>query len=137
MGWQIEYFEPKQTVVIKTSGPQDIEMARQMVVEAAELAAKFGAKRFLKDDRDSVLELSTVEIYWFPQVLVEGGIPRDSRIAVIRNSVPSQAVDFEFFRTRMYNEGMPNVRIFGGSKEQALEWLAESTSAKTGPLPSP
>jgi hypothetical protein len=137
MGWQIEYFEPKQTVVIKTSGSQDIAMARQMVVEAAHLAAKFGAKRFLKDDRDSVLELSTVEIYWFPQVLLEGGIPRDSRIAVIRNSVPSQAADFEFFKTRMYNEGMPNVRIFGESTEQALEWLAEPTPAKTGPLLPP
>ena len=137
MGWQIDYLEDAQTVVIKTSGSQDIAMARQMVVEAADLAAKFGAKRFLKDDRDSVLKLTTVEIYGFPRLLLEGGIPKDSRIAVIKNSVPSQAADFEFFKTRMYNEGMPDVRIFAGSREQALEWLLEPAPAKTGPLPPP
>lgn len=136
MGWQIEYLEPERTVVIKTSGSQDIAMARQMVIEAAGLAAKFGAKRFLKDDRDSVLKLTTVEIYGFPRVLLEGGIPRDSRIAVIQNAVPSQAADFQFFKTRMYNEGMPDVRVFAGSREEALEWLTQPAPAKTElPLP--
>lgn len=137
MGWQIEYLEHERTVVIKTSGSQDVVMARQMVIEAADLAARFGAKRFLKDDRDSVLKLTTVEIYGFPRILLEGGIPRDSRIAVIMNAVPSQAADFQFFKTRMYNEGMPDVRIFAGSREQALEWLVEPAPATTGLLPPP
>jgi hypothetical protein len=137
MSWQIEYLQHAQTVVIKTSGFQDIAMARQMVVEAADCAAKFGAKRFLKDDSDSVLKLTTVEIYGLPGLLVAGGIPRDSRIAVIKNSVPSQAGDFQFFKTRMYNEGMPHVQIFAGSREQALEWLTEPAPAKTGPLLPP
>jgi hypothetical protein len=112
-------------------------MARQMVIEAAELAARFGAKRFLKDDSDSVLKLTTVEIYGFPSVLLDGGIPRDSRIAVITNAIPSQAADFQFFKTRMYNEGMPDVRIFAGSREQALEWLMQPAPVKTGLLPPP
>jgi hypothetical protein len=84
-----------------------------------------------------VLKLTTVEIYGFPRVLLEGGIPRESKIAVIMNAVPSQAADFEFFKTRMYNEGMPDVRIFADSREQAFEWLMEPAPAKTVPLLPP
>jgi hypothetical protein len=137
MGWQIEYLEHERAVVIKTSGAQDIAMARQMAIEAADLATRFGAKRFLKDDRDSTLELTTVEIYGFPSVLLDAGIPRDSRIAVIMKAGSSQSAEFEFFKTRMYNEGMPDVQIFPGSREQALEWLTQPLPAKAGPLPLP
>lgn len=137
MSWQIEYLEHARTVVVKTSGPQDIAMARQMVTEASDLAARFGAKRFLKDDRDSILELTAVEIYGFPRLLLEAGIPRDSRIAVIMNSGSSQAGDFQFFKTRMYNEGVQDVRIFDDSREEALAWLTEPPPPKTGLLPLP
>jgi hypothetical protein len=137
MSWQIEYLESARTVVVKTSGLQDIAMARQIVSEAANLAAKFDAKRFLKDDRDSILELTAVEIYGFPKLLLEAGIPRDSRIAVIRNADSSQAADFQFFKTRMYNEGVPDVRIFDDSRERAIAWLTEPPPPKTGLLPLP
>src|SRR6185503_3838484 len=102
MSWEIRYLEREHTVLVKTSGPQDMAMARQMVNEAVDLAARFGAKRFLKDDRDSVLQLTPVEIYGFPNLLLEAGIPRDCRIAVIINAGSLQASDFQFFKTRMY-----------------------------------
>lgn len=137
MGWQMEYLAHERTVVVKTSGSQDMAMAREMVIEAADLAARFGAKRFLKDDSDSVLELTTVEIYGLPRLLLEGGIPRDSRIAVIMNAASSQAADFQFFKNRMYNEGMPHVRIFAGSRQQALDWLTQPAPVKTGSLLPP
>jgi hypothetical protein len=133
MSWQIRYLEQERVVVVKTSGPQDMAMARQMVTEAVELSARFDAKRFLKDDRDSVLQLTAVEIYSFPNLLLEAGIPRDCKIAVIINANSLQASDFQFFKSRMYNEGIPDVRIFDGSEEQALEWLVEPPPPKSGP----
>ena len=137
MSWEIRYLERERTVLVKTSGPQDMAMARQMVNEAVDLAARFGAKRFLKDDRDSVLQLTPVEIYGFPNLLLEAGIPRDCRIAVIINAGSLQASDFQFFKTRMYNEGMSDVRIFDSSEKQALEWLMEPPPPKTGLRPPP
>jgi hypothetical protein len=123
VSWKIEHLEPEKTILIETSGAQDISMVRQMTAEVVELALRFGVTRFLKDDREADLQLTTLEIYEIPKILAELGIPRSSRIAVLMNSSSTQRRDFEFFKTRMHNEGMPEARIFVDSKEDALGWL--------------
>jgi hypothetical protein len=131
VSWQIRFLELERTIVITTSGSQDMEHAQQMATEAVETATKHGAKRFLKDDRNSVLELTTVEIYGIPNLLLKAGIPRDSRVAVLIGSRCAQQADFEFFKSRMYNEGVPDVRIFTDSWGHALAWLTEEEPGKT------
>lgn len=130
MSWNIEYLESESTILITTSGAQDMAAVQQMATEVAELAARFGVTRFLKDDREATLQLSTMEIFDVPKILTELGIPNSSRIAVVIKGSTAQARDFRFFETRSHNEGRHYVRIFTDSKEQALQWVTAKSPSE-------
>jgi len=123
MSWKIEYLEPHKTISITTLGPQDMSMVMRMTTEVAALAAQYGVTRFLKDDRQTTLQLTTMELFEVPELFSQLGIPRHCRIALVVKSRTPRLEDFHFFKVRMYNAGNPEVEIFVDSIEQAMQWL--------------
>ena len=123
MSWTIEYLEKDQIVHLKTSGTHTPTEIHQMAREALVVGKKHGVDRYLVDDRAMTPDFRTLELYKLPKNLVDLGVTKETRIAVVASSSSGKLADFQFFKDVAFTSGGPTVRLFEDSVELALHWL--------------
>lgn len=121
MLWEIEYLEEVATVFITYSGTGSSNLFKRSFEEAAAIALRHGARRFLVTTRDYEFGLTAGEIYDFPKAFDRMMVERKTRFAVIMPTDPTGRKNFTFFKTVCRNRGYV-VKLFD-DKDSALEWL--------------
>jgi hypothetical protein len=123
LSWKIDVLDAAKVVRITTAGTHESADIDRMTLEALEVAKKNGFDRYLVDDRAMVPKFRTLEIYNLPKRLLELGLTRDSRVAVVMAGDNPKREDFHFFQDRIVTFGGLDLRIFVDSEEIALAWL--------------
>lgn len=78
MVWEIKYLKNKNLVVVKTVGDIPyIELPAQFS-EAVRLAQENGSNRYLFDDTELHINVSTIDIYEIPKMILATQITRSS-----------------------------------------------------------
>jgi hypothetical protein len=72
-------------------------------------------------------DVSTMEIHDLPQIMLELGLPRASRVAMVVSVTSQMKADFKFYEDRAYNVGLAH-RLFT-DPETALALLTGEDSA--------
>jgi hypothetical protein len=121
MVWHILYFEEQHTIVIKTGGDIAYQELPQQFSEAVRLAREKETDRYLFDDTELHINVSTVDIYELPKMILAAGISRTSRIAVVVSPEENRLDNYRFLETVCVNQGL-HVKVFL-SHDEAYQWL--------------
>lgn len=122
MVWVIKYLPENQVVTIKTQGFIRYKELQGQFSEAVRIAQEANTNKFLFDDTELHIDVSTVDIYDIPKLLISAGVPRSSRIAVLISPQETGIQNYMFLETVCLNQGF-NVKVFTSSEEAVL-WLA-------------
>ena len=123
MTWQVQYLPDQGIILIKNSGDITYQDFRDEIREVAALSEARQVFHILSDDTEMHASIGTVDIYEFPNLYREAGLPMSSRIAVLVSTEDTGIDDFKFYETVCLNRGYQS-RIFF-RYEDALEWLKE------------
>lgn len=123
MSNSVVYDAEKKLIVIEVRERIDKSLIRKIALDVSHFSKEHNCHLVLNDARESSLDLSTVEIYDLPKLIVE--ILQETGIEVHkfkRALVVSKGVDdFTFFETVSQNRGQ-NVTLFRNIDE-AISWL--------------
>lgn len=100
-------------------GKLDMPAVQKYIHQVVRAAKLYGCTCIVNDWRGAELDLSTVEIYAFPDLLDRLGFGRPWRGALV---VSGGAEDFSFLETVAYNQGF-RLRVFNDIK-RATEWIS-------------
>jgi hypothetical protein len=126
MVWAIEYLPQYQVVIIKTHGDILYNELQGQFEEAVRMAQEADTDRFLFDDTDLHINVSTVDIYDIPKLLISAGVSRASRIAVVISPKDTGIENYRFLETVCQNQGF-TVKVYT-SLSRAYDWLTEQFS---------
>jgi hypothetical protein len=123
MSWKIELMESGGVIRMTASGTVTVADINRLRAEAFELAQEHDIHKYLSDQRNAMLQLSTSDIYRLPNGLDSYGHDRRDRLAIVYSESSAGKEDYEFFETVAVNRGLP-VRLFS-DYDAALSWLNE------------
>ena len=121
MIWEISCSPDQQVVIIKTHGAIPYHELPAQFEEAAHLARANDIDRFLFDETEMHINVSTIDIYDIPKLLIASGVTRTSRIAVVISTDENRVDNYQFLETVCVNQGL-HLKIFF-SLSKAFEWL--------------
>ena len=106
-------------------GELDKSMVTEIINKALDLCAEHNCNLILSDYRNVKLELSTLNIYDVPNIILKEASKRDIAIHRVKRSMilKQESSDLQFFENVSFNRGQ-NVRIFYDF-EEAQSWLLE------------
>ena len=130
MQWKIEPIRDGKILRVTSAGTltldDRVEMVKQLLAEAERLG---GVRAFLVDHRGVTVGLSTLDIYYMPEINRGLGLKGNERAAILYT--PQQADDARFYEARARNSGF-NHRVFLDEAE-AVAWLEQADGVRTGP----
>jgi hypothetical protein len=132
MSFNIYYDSERDCVCASIEGDFDMEQAKELAQEAVKQINAHNCGRLINDLRKANLKLSTIEIYDLPTYLLEAGLDRLCKRALI---VSKDFDDYKFFENVSSNQGHL-VEVFADSNEssgsqiveKAQEWLGLDSS---------
>lgn len=123
MVWRIQYLSDRNVVLVKTQGDIPYEELLKQFSDAVRLAQKNNTNCYLFDDTELHINVSTLDIYDIPKMILATEISRSSRIAVAISPEENRIEDYQFLETVCVNQGL-NVKIFS-EMDKAYNWLIE------------
>ena len=121
MQWNISYLQNDGVVHVKTSGTMNLELIKQLCSETVSTAAKHDSGKILVDHRDVTPDVSIIDTYQVPRILIECGWSRSARIAFVYAQTPEKDEIYDFFKITAQNIGV-FVDLFN-DPDEALAWL--------------
>lgn len=124
MNWKIEYMQQEGVVCVKIAGVfDDVGQNQMMISDGLAEAAKYGATKFLLDNRDLTLKIEITDFYYLPDAYEKLGVSRRYKVAIVLSAVSIKDENWKFYETRAANLGYRH-RLFT-DPDAALDWLTE------------
>lgn len=123
MVWRIQYLSDQNVVLVKTQGDIPYEELPKQFSDAVRLAQKNNTNCYLFDDTELHINVSTLDIYDIPKMILATEISRSSRIAIAISPEENRIEDYQFLETVCVNQGL-NVKFFS-EIDKAYNWLIE------------
>ena len=123
MPYTIEY-DPQGIITIKVQGQLTMSIIRKITGEALQLAKEMDCHRALNDLREAKVELSIIDVYNLPKLLLEYASTLGVQgFQLKRAVVVSSGEKLAYFFETVSRNRVQNVKIFYDDDEPARQWL--------------
>ncbi len=125
MKCSVEYDPELKLVQCIFAGPVSVDDINQSQIKAINLARENNTNMILIDDSEWETELSTIDIYQYPQLYYEMNVDPNTKAAIILPSSHAAKRDARFYETVCRNSGW-NIAVFQ-KRQDAIGWLLDNT----------
>jgi hypothetical protein len=101
--WQIEYRQDVEIISTEISGSVTLEGIKKVSVELIELAKQKTANRFITKFSDISQDISLLDIYNLPNIMLDLGMNISDKIAIVYPTDSPLETLFVFFDSRCFN----------------------------------
>ena len=125
MKWSLEYLEQDEIVSATTSGTFKINDIHQLTKEILAFGAERNAYKYLVDDSQIDLQISTLEIDDLPSIFKKFGLTEQDKFALVYKPSLGKENNYNFFKSTSGIQGL-QVKVFTDI-EQAKQWLCSAS----------
>lgn len=118
MTFELRYDQKCNCIIGSFIGNMNLEAIKEYAKEIKKTVSKYNCKHFFNDLRGANINLSITDIYYIPNLLIQFGIDRRWRIAIV---ILKESEDSSFFETVALNRRF-RVKVFTDPNE-AMIWL--------------
>jgi hypothetical protein len=124
MKWNVENQIDDHIIIAVVTGEVTLEGINELLAELLEMSKLIGVNRYLVDFRGVSLGISVSDVHQMPKTLLERGLPKSHKVALIYSDNSPQVHHFTFFDTMCLTSPL-DIKAFI-DYDEASRWLVTS-----------